>query len=221
MLLPDMLQQPFRRVFHHIQHTLEAIRAAVVGIGHFAFGMVAGVSEEQVRVAAALPGQALQNGKISMIHRQHAVEAFEVFHADLPPAQTAHVITALLRRPLSARIRRGADMVIMGSRRIDQDVPGQSCMLDILAEYRLRSRRAANIAHAHKKNRNLIHNQTTFSNFITPPTQPALEASFAVKRFCTIHQIEASGSLFDRYGISHAPVTQRLRLNINTYILSP
>ena len=51
ILLPDVLQQSVRRIFHHIQHALETIRPAVIGIGHFAFSVAFGEFKEQPQMA--------------------------------------------------------------------------------------------------------------------------------------------------------------------------
>lgn len=57
MSFPNMLQQSLRRVFHHVQHALEAFRAAIVRVGNFALGMM---PPEQAGVLDIVAGHRLR-----------------------------------------------------------------------------------------------------------------------------------------------------------------
>ena len=121
--LPDLLQQTLRSVFHHIQDTLESVRTAIIGIRHFTFRMMTCIFEEQLRLNFAIRWcKALQNCKICPVHCQHIIESAEIIRFYLAPAQSTHIITALPRCSLRALIGLIADVVIMRTSRIDNDM---------------------------------------------------------------------------------------------------
>jgi hypothetical protein len=103
-MLPDVLQQAIRRIFHHIQHALKAFHPTIVRIGHFVLAVALGEFKEQAKMALRIARtQTIQRNQVEIVHCQHVIEAKEILRFYLPSAQVAHVITALLRCTLRAR----------------------------------------------------------------------------------------------------------------------
>lgn len=90
MPLPDVLQQSLCRIFHHVQHALEALLTAVIRVGNFALGMMAREFEEQPHLrATARRRKALQDGEVGPVHRQHIIETEKIPSSTCRPRSSA------------------------------------------------------------------------------------------------------------------------------------
>src|SRR5260370_50255 len=88
-------QQPRAGVFHQVQHVLETPVAAVVGVGHFARGVLgAEVRQPLYAVPFGLGANPARCRFVGAIHHQHLVECREVFGPQLPRALLRKVIAA-------------------------------------------------------------------------------------------------------------------------------
>ena len=136
-----------------IEHALEAVRAAIVGIRYLVDARVGREVEQKPKPGfhplGAEPGKIAQ---IRAIHGEHVVETDEVFPRRLPAAQIRDVHSAPTSRGLRARIGRIADVIVVGARRIGRDRVGQSFTRDPGAENPLGGGRAADVAEANEKN---------------------------------------------------------------------
>ncbi len=111
---------------------LKAIRATVIGIGHFTLRLPGCEIKKQfdlvpVRRRAVL----LQSPQMRLIHRQQQIEMLKVMRIDLARPQRAQINIALARMLLRAPIRRFADVIIIGTRRINFDLSLQPALRTI------------------------------------------------------------------------------------------
>ena len=83
----DVAQQTLRRILHHIEHAFEALRAAVIRIGHRNRLATHAISHEQREFGHMLLRTiAREQLQIVFIHRQQVVKTREIGGCDLPCA---------------------------------------------------------------------------------------------------------------------------------------
>ena len=149
----DMGKQAFGGGLGEIEHMLEALGAAIVGVRNFVESRAGGEFEKKpepgFRAVGAQPGELAQ---VRAIHGEHVIETLEILPRHLPAAQVRDVHPAPLRRRARARIGRVADVIIVGSGGIGRDRVAEPFAGDAGAKYALGGGRAADVAETDEKN---------------------------------------------------------------------
>src|SRR4030065_2679355 len=95
VVLAQVREQAVRRLLDDVEHTLEAVLAAVGGIGHFALRALWCVLQKQAEfVLKAGRANGLQVGKILPIHGEDILEPLDVGARRAPPTPAAEIDTA-------------------------------------------------------------------------------------------------------------------------------
>ena len=103
--LPQVREQSARGLFHEVQYLLEAIRTAVVRIGHLAHVLLRGEFQEQPQPLVRVRGRApLQHAQVLRIHRQDQVKALEITRLDHAGAQGFQTVAAARGRRARAGV---------------------------------------------------------------------------------------------------------------------
>jgi hypothetical protein len=102
---------------------------------------------------AVLGGTLLfQYGEIRLIHCQYVMKNLEIFFVYASGTQPICIITSPGCCFLGPLIWRLANVIVVGTRRIDINLVFKTSSFDLMPEYGFRSGGAANIAHTHKQN---------------------------------------------------------------------
>ena len=89
---------------------------------------------------------------IVLVHRQHQIECGEVAPGHLPCSLSAEIDTPACGGTAGAGVRRLADMVGVGARRIHPDGKVRRTLAEGIPEDAFRRGRATDVAHADEKN---------------------------------------------------------------------
>src|SRR3954451_9335649 len=170
----EFSQESTARGLDLMEHRLEALRAAVVGVGDVEVGC-AGRGRVELAQQPRLRRR-LRRGRdradamqVLAIHREQQVEVLEVLHAQL-----ARRAVQLDPAPASglggAPVRRVADVPAAGARAVDDDLVLQAGLADERAHHALRGRRAADVAHADEQQARQFNRSTIIAIPIPPAT---------------------------------------------------
>lgn len=115
-------EQAVDAVFDVVEHRLEALRAAVIRIGHL-LGVVPRGEVHQSHNLVTMLGRTIghQLSHVGVVHGHDPLEAREIASLDASRAQGAQVVTATLGRRLRASVGRMTDVIAVRARRIDLD----------------------------------------------------------------------------------------------------
>jgi hypothetical protein len=141
----------------HLEHQIESVRAAVIGIGHIEVPVLLGVevSEEGEHVFVPVRLELAKIAEIGSIHREDVVELLEVLGPDppRPPGECDPVPPSDFCR---ARIWGFAFVPGPCARRVDPDPIGQACLFQTVRQNAFSERRTADVAKADEKNGGVV-----------------------------------------------------------------
>ncbi len=147
-----VVQQSLAGVFDQIENVIEALLAAIVGIGHDSCIMPA-AEFGQTTEFVTQGGRAgvLSQCQIIPVHGQQQIMADEISLKDLTCPQVGQIITAQCCSVLTSTIRWFTRMIVVGSGGADFNKMPEARSADHLPEYAVRGWTATNIPHAEKK----------------------------------------------------------------------
>ncbi len=148
-----MIEEAAGADLDQVQHALERLGAATVGIGDLAAGDAGGELQEQAE-AGLRPRRAQRPeiGEVVPVHRQHQIEAPEVVDRDPAGAQRRQVDAAPAGRRRRPGIGRLADVEAVGACAVDAEPIAEPLARGQRAEHALGRGRATDVAEADKQN---------------------------------------------------------------------
>ena len=118
------LDQPGARDLHQVEHAVESVEPAVIGVGHLARPASGAKSRNRPRWPAYCGGRSgLECTQVRPVHRDDPAEASKSSRRDLPRAQRGEVVAAPAAACDRAPVRRVADVPVAGAGRVDADPP--------------------------------------------------------------------------------------------------
>src|SRR5215210_1457984 len=123
--LANILEQTVRGLLHQIQHPLEAVGAAVVGVRNFGLRRVRGEVEEGTDYGAP-PAEGRDHMIVFLVHREDVVEALAVLRFDAASPLGAEIQAAQPRATLRPLVGGLTDMPGAGPGGVHEDLVLQS-----------------------------------------------------------------------------------------------
>src|SRR5215203_1024528 len=145
--LADVLQEALRGLLHEVEDVLEAIGAAVVGIGHCRLRGVRSEIEEWPHHGAT-PAKSSNRPVVLLVHREDVIEVLAILRLDAACPLGAYVHATEGGGAQGPVIGRGADVPSAGSCGVNGDLALQALPPKYVLEYALSKRGAADVAHA-------------------------------------------------------------------------